>query len=204
MTLERGLGSISKTFFYLLLSIALGVIALSANAQSISKEDKELLEQYFDIKSKYVLHLALNPVMVKAVRLQNRSKLTLKQIKQRDQAWSNSKDVTQFKRSLMTSDAGKLIQKAVEGNPAFTEAFLTDNQGANVAVFPPTSDYWQGDEDKWYESFNDGNGEYFFGELELDESTGKYQKQVSVPVFQRGETIGVLVVGVASDFLAAN
>ena len=70
-----------------------------------------------------------------------------------------------------------------------------------MAAFPPTSDYWQGDEEKWSESFNDGEGRVFIGPLEFDESTKTTAVQISMPMIHFGETIGVLVVGVTVDYL---
>ena len=84
---------------------------------------------------------------------------------------------------------------------AYNEAFLTDNQGANVAAFPPTSDYFQGDEEKWSESFNEGSGRVFIGPVELDESTGVRAVQISAPVLDQGRTIGVLVVGITVEHI---
>ena len=89
-----------------------------------------------------------------------------------------------------------LRQKNKEAQGRYPEAFLCDNQGANVAVSKLTSDYWQGDEDKWIKSFNNGNGKVFFGDPEFDQSSQAMQIQVSVPVLDGGKTIGVLVVGV--------
>jgi hypothetical protein len=79
--------------------------------------------------------------------------------------------------------------------------FLTDNKGANVAAYPPTSDYWQGDEEKFTLSFNDGDGQVFIGPLEFDDSTKKTQVQISAPIREDNETIGVLVLGVSVDYL---
>ena len=95
------------------------------------------------------------------------------------------------------------LKRQVERSTSFNEAFLTDNQGANVAAFPATSDYWQGDEEKWTASFQNGNGVLFIGPLEQDESTQTLAVQVSAPVFDRGRTVGVLVVGITFTYLEA-
>ena len=89
----------------------------------------------------------------------------------------------------------------MQNNSAIDEVFVTDNQGANVAAYPATSDYWQGDEEKWTASFNDGDGVVFIGPLEQDESTNSAQVQISVPIFNQQQTIGVLVMGVSVDYL---
>jgi hypothetical protein len=147
--------------------------------------------------------MALNPKLIAAVRRQNAEKLDLNSIKQRDNDWKASKNLTPFKRSLQENGAGKMLKRYVNRNPSLNEAFLTDNQGANVAAFPATSDYWQGDEEKWTASFNEGDGKVFLGPVERDESTNTLAVQVSAPLFHQGETIGVLVVGVTFDYLNA-
>jgi len=155
------------------------------------------------VKVRTVQHMALNPVVVRAARNQNLSGLSLEEIKRRDDEWRATKALTPFKLSLQTNEAGQFLKSTVQRLQPLNEAFLTDNQGANVAAFPATSDYWQGDEEKWSASFNGGDGKVFIGPLELDESTQTYAVQISAPVLDRGRTIGVLVVGVTIDYLEA-
>ncbi|NIR32769.1 MAG: hypothetical protein GWN84_26420 [Gammaproteobacteria bacterium] len=153
-------------------------------------------------KIRVVQHLALNPALLRDARRQNTTKLDLNEIKKRDEEWKNSDDLTHFKRSLQDNVSGRLLKRIVSSNPDFNEAFLTDDQGANVAAYPATSDYWQGDEEKWSESFNGGEGRLFLGPLERDASTDTYAVQISAPIFDGPETIGVLVVGVTLDYLS--
>jgi len=189
-----------------LLAAALTALALAAAAPGAGAQDqidKERLDELLRVKIRTVQHMALNPVLVRAARSQNLSGLGLEEIKRRDEEWRATKTLTPFKLSLQSSDAGRFLKTTVERLQSINEAFLTDNQGANVAAFPATSDYWQGDEEKWSASFNGGEGRVFLGTLELDESTQTYAVQISAPVLDRGRTIGVLVVGVTIDYLEA-
>ncbi len=163
--------------------------------------DAAALDELLKVKVRTVQHMALNPVLVRAVRGQNTQRVSLEEIKRRDDEWRGTKSLTPFKLSLQSNDAGRFLRGTVTRLNSLNEAFLTDNQGANVAAFPATSDYWQGDEEKWTASFNAGKGRVFVGELELDESTQTYAVQISAPVLDRGETIGVLVVGVTINYL---
>ena len=72
-----------------------------------------------------------------------------------------------------------------------------DRQGCIVAESKKTSDFWQGDEDKFVKSFADGKGAIFVDESTYDESTRAPLIQVSVPVFDPNtrEAIGVMTVG---------
>lgn len=181
-----------------LILTALLVPNLVAAQEELSHDE---IEHLIQTKVRTVQHMALNPRLIEAVRRQNAEKLALKDIKQRDDDWKATEDLTPFKRSLQENRAGKLLRRYVDRNPFLNEAFLTDNQGANVAAYPATSDYWQGDEEKWTESFNEGVGRVFVGPLERDESTNTVAVQVSAPLIHQGKTIGVLVVGVTFDYL---
>lgn len=188
-------------------ALALVMAACLMPAVAVASIDIDIerveLEKLLRSKIRTVQHMALNPLLIRATRRQNAQSLELSEIEKRDDDWRESKGLTGFKRSLQQNSAGKLLKRYVARNDAFNEAFLTDNQGANVAAFPATSDYWQGDEEKWSESFNDGDGKIFLGPLELDQSTNIVAVQVSAPVLYQGETIGVLVVGVTVDYLTS-
>ena len=106
-------------------------------------------------------------------------------------------------REITRNDIARYLQRRVENNTAIDEVFITDNQGANVAAYPPTRDYGHGDEGKWTSSFNDGNGQIFIGPLEQDASTNKSQVQISAPIVSNDETIGVLIMGVSVDYITA-
>ena len=197
--LKLGPGDRLDRFRGACLVIVLAMLAPAAGAQQDIGESE--LEDLLRVKIRTVQHMALNPLLIRAVRQQNASDLTPEEIARRDKAWRATKELTPFKLSLQTSAAGRFLRAQVQRSTSFNEAFLTDNQGANVAAFPATSDYWQGDEDKWSNSFNGSNGQIFFGALELDESTNAVAAQVSAPVLDRGKTIGVLVVGVTINYL---
>lgn len=183
------------------LLISLAMLPLTLFAQDRDAPSQEELEKLLATKIRSVQHMALNPTVIRAARRQNSEKLPLDLIKQRDDEWKSNSELTHFKRSLQENDAGRFLKRVVGRNTSFNEAFVTDNQGANVAAFPPTSDYWQGDEEKWAASFNNGSGEIFMGPLEFDQSTRTYAVQISAPLYDRGATIGVLVVGVTLDYL---
>ena len=132
----------------------MAVSGASAQQDISDSELRELLR----VKIRTVQHMALNPLMVRAVRQQNASGLSAEEIARRDKEWRATKELTPFKLSLQTSPAGRFLKSQVQRSSSFNEAFLTDDQGANVAAYPATSDYWQGDEDKWIECYNGGNG----------------------------------------------
>ncbi len=181
----------------------LGLLLLAPGlAQAQSALTAEEIEALLGVKIRFATHMAFNPSIVRAVEAQNSSQLALAEIKQRDEIWKNADGATEpLIHEVTPNDVARYFQRRVENNSAIDEVFLTDNQGANVAAFPPTSDYWQGDEEKWTASYNNGRGKVFIGPLEFDDSTQKTQVQISAPIFSNDQTIGVLVLGVSVDYL---
>lgn len=84
-----------------------------------------------------------------------------------------------------------------------TEIFVMDNRGLNVGQSAVTSDYMQGDEAKWQETFLVGPDAVFVDELEFDESTDAFQTQVSGTIVDpaTGEPVGAITVGVNVEAL---
>jgi hypothetical protein len=142
-----------------------------------------------------------DPVLVAAVEAQNAQKQTLEQIKQRDTTWRNTSGVDEFMQGLMDNPAAAQLRKLEKTEPYYFELFLMDNQGANVAMTNKTSDYWQGDEAKFTESYQAGKGAVHLSEVEFDQSAQAYLVQVSVPVMSGGSAIGALTIGVNIDEL---
>lgn len=184
---------------FLLLLVATFTAPAAAQVLSLSPEQ---LEVVLAPKIKAVKRLAANLTVVDAVKAQNAEETNIEQIKRIDEKWRSTKTLTAFKRSLQRSPAGRFLRRHVRRNPTYGEAFLTDKRGANVAAYPATSDYWQGDETKFTASYDDGKGKVFIGGIEYDESSQTHAAQVSVPVIDRGKAIGVLVVGVQLDYIA--
>ena len=144
-----------------------------------------------------------DPVPVAAVRQQNARGQTLDQIAKLDVAWIAESGVTPFMEALMTNEAAREL-KTLEGTqPYFVESFLMDHQGANVAMTNKTSDYWQGDEDKFTASYLDGQGAVHIGPVKFDSSAQTYLVQVSVPVLDAGRAIGALTIGIDLDRLTS-
>ena len=184
--------------------VILAVLALftvSAMAQKVEIPPDEL-QQLLRVKVRAVQRLAANKVVIEAVKQQNARHMSLGEVKQIDKEWTSTKELTSFKKSLQTNPSGAYLKKHVTRNPTYGEAFLTDDQGANVAAYPATSDYWQGDEEKWSACFNKGHGKIFVGPVKYDDSSKTHQAQISVPVMDGSQTIGVLVVGVKLDYIA--
>jgi hypothetical protein len=152
-----------------------------------------------DLAQSTLAKLGSDPVIVAAVKAQNAQGKSLDDIKALDDQWKDTPGIVDYMRAIMESDCGRHLQEIQNSADYYSEIFVMDNQGANVAMTDKTSDYWQGDEAKFTESFKDGAGALYLGEVEFDDSTQAYLVQVSVPVNDNGAAIGAITIGVDVD-----
>lgn len=140
--------------------------------------------------------LAADPVIVAAVTAQNNQGATLSAIQAADTRWMATPGTADFMKAVIDSPAGHHLRAWRGKRGHVSEIILMDHLGANVAITEKTSDYWQGDEAKFTESFKAG-GTVFIDKMKFDDSTQTYSVQVSLPVRDAdGKPIGVLCCGI--------
>lgn len=147
-----------------------------------------------------------SPALIEAIRAQNAKTAGLSEaeIIARDQDWRAQVGgaSTPLIDEVLSGPAADHLRAAAEASGGvFTEIFVMDAVGLNVAASDVTSDYWQGDEAKWQQTFP--TGQMHIGDIELDESTQAYQSQVSVAVLDpdTGTPIGAATFGVNVEML---
>jgi hypothetical protein len=96
-----------------------------------------------------------------------------------------------------------LVAAKKAANGLIDEVFVMDAKGLNVAMSDVTSDYMQGDEAKWKETFAKGPDARHFSELDFDDSAQAYVVQVSFTIKdpQGGAPIGAVTFGINADLL---
>jgi len=141
-----------------------------------------------------------DPAILGAVREQNALKVPLSRIRAIDISWLAESDNPRM-QSLLKNPCAKSLLGFTGARPGYREAFVMDDQGALVCMTRKTSDYWQGDEDKWRKGFAGGRGAVFVSEPEKDDSTGATLVHVSVPILDGGKAIGVVTAGIDFDLL---
>lgn len=151
---------------------------------------------------------AQSDVLVQAITEQNARTATYDQaqIDALDQAWRaevGASDTPTITPVLTHAASDFLREQVAASGGAITEVFVMDARGLNVAASDVTSDFWQGDEEKFTETHGVGPGALHIGEVELDESTQRYQGQVSVTIVDpaSGQPIGAMTVGVDVESL---
>ncbi len=188
-----------------LLAAAAGAVVLAAapmaGAADIEGPVKELVDSQ-------VRNWISDPLVVDAVKAQNarNAGLTQADIDALDQQWraetsASAKPLIDGTLANALSGYLKTVKDGSKG--LYTEIFVMDNKGLNVGQSDVTSDYWQGDEEKWQDSYGAGPDALLIGEVEQDESTQRFQTQVSLPVVDPadGQVIGAVTIGVDVESL---
>ncbi len=173
-------------------------MAISSNAWcEAAKDVPAALQQHLA----ELQEIGKNPILVNAVKAQNAKAMTIESIKKRDIEWIATTGFDNGMKEMMENTAAKELSKIESSQPFYFELFLMDNQGANVAMTNKTSDYWQGDEEKFTESFKNGTGAVFIAASKYDDSANAYLIQVSVPVLSDDKAIGTITIGINLDEL---
>ncbi|MDX1452558.1 MAG: PDC sensor domain-containing protein [Oleiphilaceae bacterium] len=140
----------------------------------------------------------LAPV-VKAVRESNQIPLTPEQIQNTDSIWRQEIGLNSLMQTLLNNDCARMLRELADTNHLYREIFVMNKFGTNVCMSHKTSDYWQGDEAKFIESFNNGKGGVHIGPVEFDESAQAFLVQVSIPVYDGKTVIGAITFGLDAE-----
>lgn len=176
---------------------------ISANAWAMEEQLKKIDAYAKGELSEWASH----PLVIEAVRKQNEehASLSFEHVVSLDNTWRDAKSEEENKAlaaRLHNKAAAFLKGLQVASHLGITEVFVVDNRGLNVAQSTPTSDFWQGDEDKWlYPYYHDAEVDkgtpYDISDIDYDSSTGAIQVQASLPIKDpdTGDTIGTITFG---------
>lgn len=183
----------------------IAIIATLVATPVVADEFSPQLQGYYDSE---ISKWAETAVLIDAITAQNAQTGAYDQarIDELDQAWRaevGNSDSPIIAPVLTNAAADFLRQQVASSGGAITEIFIMDARGLNVAASAVTSDYWQGDEAKFQETHDVGAGAVHISEVELDESTQRYQGQISVSITDpaTGAVIGAMTVGVDVESL---
>ena len=177
------------------ISVMVFVLLFAPSIYAGEKAPKKVTDLAGSILSK----LGTDPAIVSAVKAENAKGKTMAQIQELDEKWKATPGIADYMKAIMESPCALRLREIQESEPYYSEIFVMDNQGANVAMTDKTSDYWQGDEAKFKESFKDGAGAVHISEVEFDDSSQAYLVQVSIPVKDGDKVIGAMTIGIDVD-----
>lgn len=175
--------------------VGVAMVVSAGTALAAEKAPQKIV----DLANTELVKLGTDPVIVQAVKEENAKGKTLAQIKEKDAKWMATPGVVDYMKALMDNACGKRLKEIQKTAPYYAELFVMDNQGANVCMSDKTSDYWQGDEDKFIESYKGGKGATHISDVKFDDSTQVYAVQVSVPVKDGATVIGAITIGINVD-----
>lgn len=185
----------------LLLAAALSLGAVAASANDFEPSMRSYVETE-------VIGWTSDPVLVAAIRAQNdrHAALTSSDISSLDRRWRDEVEAAARPTidSVLTNAASDFLRERQTASAGvISEVFVMDNRGLNVAASAATSDYWQGDEPKFTETYGKPAGTMFVDDVEFDESTQSYLGQVSLPILDpdTGQPIGAITVGLNAEML---
>lgn len=130
---------------------------------------------------------------VKASNQKNKN-LAFEEIFALDEKFRKSNGNDNFAEQFSMNRAAKELVEFQEDNPVFSEVFITDKFGLNVAQTNKTTDYYQADEEWWTNAYNGGKGKEHHGSIEFDESAQAEAISIYIPIIDRdtNEVIGIL------------
>ncbi|PWJ17520.1 hypothetical protein SAMN05421539_106131 [Jannaschia seohaensis] len=146
-------------------------------------------------------------MLVEAIAAQNArtGSLSFDQINEMDAVWRaeiGALETPTIDGVIAAPASDFLRARVAEAGGLISEIFVMDGVGLNVAASGVTSDYWQGDEAKFTETYPLGSGAMHVGPLEFDESSQTFQVQVSMPIVDAaGTVIGAITLGLNAEAL---
>jgi len=143
----------------------------------------------------------LQPVAIMSIKAANVKHTGVDQaaIDKMDEAWKTEakSDDQPFIAEILSSPLSNyLLYIQASSAGLFTEIFVMDKFGLNVGQSSVTSDYWQGDEDKYQKTFAVGPDAVFVDEPEFDDKTKTWRTQVNFTAVDPAtkEAIGAVTV----------
>ena len=163
------------------------LLSASVRAEALAPEKQALL----DAKLSEIKALAADAAIIKAVVAQNTA-LPAGYAEMTQDKWKALTVLDPFVRGFTKNNAGAVLK--ARKTAWMSEAFVNDAKGIKVGFLSKTTSWSHASSGKHTKPMN---GEVWQGAVELDESTGLQQVQVSVPVLAEGKPAGSLVVGVS-------
>ena len=183
--------SVLRASIFIAIMIPAAVSAQDLNSSIIGAETENLVRGWLQ-----------KPVVALAVNAQNTKYANLGQseIDALDKQWRaerESDDQPLVAAVLSNPLSIYLTQIQAASGGLYTEIFVMDRNGLNVGQSAITSDFWQGDEAKFKNTFPKGSSAVFVDEAEYHEGSGTWRAQLNMTIAsESGSPIGAITVEV--------
>jgi len=121
-----------------------------------------------------------------------------RRLKEMDVKWAQTQGGDALTGEYLNNRISLSMRDILNLRGGIAELFVTDKYGGLVAASNKTSDFYQADEVWWQEAYNEGKGKVFIGDIEFDESSGKWVIPIAVPLKDKDNN----VIGVCKDSVA--
>jgi hypothetical protein len=165
----------------------------NSSAPSLAMIDQPFIAKVREWSNSNVVQLTLSE--------QNKKHASIDQAKidALDKQWREerkSDDQPLITAVLSSPLSGYLTRIQARSLGLYTEIFVMDNKGLNAGQSSVTSDYWQGDEDKWQKTFLVGPEAVFIDKPEYEKTTGTWRVQLNMTLAQDQKPVGSVTVEV--------
>jgi hypothetical protein len=189
-------------------AILSGAFAFALLLPAAASADMKHEQALKDLVETQLRAIAEDPVVIGALNQQNAANASLAptEIDKLDKQWRSEvegQDKSLIDQVLANDLSNYLKNVSDQAGGLYTEIIVMDGKGLNAGQSAVTSDYWQGDEDKWSKTYAAGPDAVFVDEVEKDESTQMLQSQVSFTIIDpaTNQVIGAITFGVNLDQL---
>jgi len=158
---------------------------------SLSAAADPAVQAKIDAEMPKIKALAAEPAILAAVKAPNAG-LTAAEQAMTQEKWKSLTLLDPFVRAYSKNPAGEVLK--AKKTEAVSEAFASGADGVKVAFLSKPTNWSHKGKPKHDVPMT---GQSWQGEVEVDESTGLQQIQVSVPVLDGSTPIGSLVVGLS-------
>ncbi|MDG4721288.1 MULTISPECIES: hypothetical protein [Thalassospira] len=149
-----------------------------------------------------------NPVVALSINSQNRLRkdMTQDQIDAADNQWKAEREAQDqpLVAAILTNPLSSyLTQVQARSGGLYAEIFVMDAIGLNVGQSSITSDFWQGDEAKYQNTFPKGANAVFIDDAEYNEESDSWRSQLNMTMNDENrQPIGAVTIEVNLNELA--
>jgi hypothetical protein len=177
-------------------SVLLGLTLLLARGLAAADGISPAAQASIDEQFKVIAGWAADPVIVEAVRAHNAS-VPPEQVALNQDKWRALTVLDPLVRAFTKNAVGQFLK--AKKTELVTEAFVSDAAGMKVGFLSKTTNWTHKGKPKHDVPMT---AKTWQGPVEVDESSGRQQIQIAVPVLDQGSPIGSLVVGLSMAQLA--
>jgi hypothetical protein len=161
----------------------------------------EYQKQLYDLASTDIKSWVYNDLIINAIKTQNakNADLTLTQKRAADVKWQQErlKSNSPFIHNIVGSQVSNYlrgIQNKSKG--LYTELMVVDDQGMTVAQTKIGAHLWQGEQDKWANTFQSHSYAPYIRDVQFNDNTQMFQAEITVMIVSDEIPIGIVYAGV--------